>query len=154
MFVRKIPVRTWEDADKDIDCLIVNVKATYPGLSDFLETLNDSIKVIDIYDPAYGHPLFYHPELAQYKDIHNGKRIWLIGNGPSMTIDDLEKLHESHEICIACNRIYKIYDKTSWRADYLIMSDELGVRSCMKDTPCQKILSLERRNDWTGEFCS
>lgn len=130
-----IPVRMWKDADKDIDCLIVNVKETYPGLSDIIAALDDSIKVIDIYDPAYGYPLFYHPELAQYKDIHKGKRIWLIGNGPSMNIDDLEKLHESHEICIACNKIYKIYDKTSWRADYLIMCDRLIVEGCKDDLP-------------------
>ncbi len=130
-----IPVRTWEDADKDIDCLVVNVEGAYPGLSDILETINDSIKVIDIYDPAYGNLLFYHPELAQYKDIHKGKRIWLIGNGPSMNIDDLEKLHESHEICIACNRIYKIYNKTSWRADYLILDDPLIAQGSKTDLP-------------------
>lgn len=128
-----IPVVTWENADKDIDCLVVNVRETYSGLSDILETLDDGIRVIDIYDPAYGNPLFYHPELAEYKDIHKGKRIWLIGNGPSMNLADLEKLHEHHEICIACNNIYKIYDKTSWRADYLMMIDPLIVQGATKD---------------------
>lgn len=130
-----IPIRTWEEADKEIDCLVVNVRKQNSECREQLESVNPEIKVIDIYDPEYGEPLFYHSELRKYKDIHKGKRIFLIGNGPSMRLEDIEKLHEKKEICIACNKIFKIYDKTEWRADYLLMSDPLIIQGCIEDIP-------------------
>lgn len=64
-----------------------------------------------------------HKELEKFKDIHKGKRIFLVGNGPSLTVSDLNKLYESREICFGFNGIYRIYDKTKWRADYYSIVD-------------------------------
>lgn len=130
-----IPVYTWENADKSFDCLIVNVGRKRPGLSNILDNLSEDTGLINIYDAEYGESIFYHPELLKFKDIHRGKRIFIIGNGPSMNLQDLDKLHEHQEICIACNKIYRIYDKTAWRPDYLVMADPLVIEESKEDIP-------------------
>lgn len=55
-------------------------------------------------------------QLALYKNKHLGERCFLIGNGPSLTTEDLDRI--ANETSIACNMIYKIFDSTSWRPDY------------------------------------
>lgn len=71
--------------------------------------------------------LFYHEEIEQLKDIHRGKRCFIIGNGPSLTYKDLNTLHDHNEICIGINGIFKAFDKTEWRPTYYVSSDP----SCM-----------------------
>jgi hypothetical protein len=56
--------------------------------------------------------------------LHNayeGRRCFIIGNGPSLTIDDLEKLNG--EICFGTHGIYKLFDKTSWRPKFYCAQD-------------------------------
>ncbi len=55
------------------------------------------------------------------KQKHHGCRGWVIGNGPSLAIDDLSKLKD--EICIASNKIYLAYEHTSWRPTYHTVAD-------------------------------
>lgn len=65
--------------------------------------------------------------IKSLKNIHDGKRCFIIGNGPSLTPDDLNKLSENGEITFASNRIYHIYDQTSWRPTYYISMDVDGL---------------------------
>lgn len=59
--------------------------------------------------------------LKQFKDMHKGKRCFIIGNGPSLNIDDLDKLKD--EITFSCNMIYNIYNKTIWKPYYYFVVD-------------------------------
>lgn len=128
-----IPCVRWKEALKDYDCLVINCRKTQEGLDEILTYSGDDIKVVDIYDSDCTETSFRHPELLRYKDIYKGKRVFLIGNGPSLTVEDLEKLHEHGEICVACNKIYRIYEKTGWRADYIIFSDYRVIADCIED---------------------
>lgn len=65
--------------------------------------------------------------LASYKNIHAGKRCFLIGNGPSLKAEDLDLL--KNEITFGCNFIYRIYDQTSWRPTYYCVSDSSIIKS-------------------------
>ena len=47
-------------------------------------------------------------KLARLKNIHTGKRCFIIGNGPSLTSSDLDKLRDNNEICFGFNRIFYI----------------------------------------------
>ncbi len=61
---------------------------------------------------------------AFIKSLHNkhlGQRCFIIGNGPSLLPEDLDKL--TGEITFATNRIYYIYPKTDWRPTYYISVD-------------------------------
>lgn len=58
------------------------------------------------------------------KSLHNkhlGQRCFIIGNGPSLKTDDLEKI--KNEISFASNRIYHIFEHTNWRPNYYISID-------------------------------
>lgn len=59
--------------------------------------------------------------LKAFKDTKCGKRCFIIGNGPSLSIEDLNML--KNEDCFAVNRIYKIYDQTEWRPTFYCSSD-------------------------------
>lgn len=63
-------------------------------------------------------------KLKQLKDKYKGQRCFIIGNGASLSLNDLNKLN--HEITIGSNRIYSIFEKTSWRPVFYMAEDEDG----------------------------
>lgn len=60
-------------------------------------------------------------ELRQLKDTKKGETCFIIGNGPSLTVEDLEAI--SYNDTFAANRIYSIFEKTSWRPTYYLAID-------------------------------
>lgn len=56
------------------------------------------------------------------------KVVWIIGNGPSVKIDDLEKIHGSGMLSAVANRFHMTYSKTSYRPDFVVSSDEDMIR--------------------------
>lgn len=61
--------------------------------------------------------------LAKFNNIHKGCRCFIIGNGPSLSVKDLDKL--KNEITFASNKIYLSFEETSWRPTYLCVEDWL-----------------------------
>lgn len=70
--------------------------------------------------------------LAAYKNKYEGRRCFLIGNGPSLRAEDLTKLHEAGVITFGFNRIYNIFDQTPWRPTFYISQDEKMLGGCME----------------------
>jgi hypothetical protein len=64
---------------------------------------------------------FYKRALQKYKDKHLGERCFIIGNGPSLKITDLEKL--KNEATFASNKIFLAFEETSWRPMYYCSTD-------------------------------
>lgn len=62
--------------------------------------------------------------LARLKDIHRGRRAFVLGNGPSLRASDLARL--KNEITFGCNRIYLMFEQTSWRPTYFTVEDVLA----------------------------
>lgn len=54
-------------------------------------------------------------QFAKWKDSHKGERCFIVGNGPSLAMNDLELLKD--EFCFGANQIFFAFDKTSWRPD-------------------------------------
>lgn len=79
------------------------------------------------YDLHLQDELFYKPELERFRDIHKGKRCFIVATGPSLRMDDLDTLYNNREICISVNGIFKAFDQTKWRPNYYVVSDP-GVR--------------------------
>ncbi len=71
--------------------------------------------------------------LSRLKGICTGKRCFIIGNGPSLSANDLTTLHEHGEITFAFNRIYHIFDQTSWRPTYYISQDQKMLKGCVRE---------------------
>lgn len=61
--------------------------------------------------------------LKAYKDIYKGKRVFITCTGPSLTIEDLEKLKD--EYVFGMNSICLIHDKTDWKPDFFGCQDSL-----------------------------
>jgi hypothetical protein len=61
-------------------------------------------------------------KIEQFKDLHKGKRCFVMGNGPSLKNTDLTKLHG--EICLGANRIHLISElDPEFKATYLAVID-------------------------------
>lgn len=61
------------------------------------------------------------------EELHNkyaGKRCFIVCNGPSLTAQDLERLHEANEFTFASNKIDKIFPQTKWRPTFYTIMDE------------------------------
>lgn len=61
-------------------------------------------------------------ELRKYRNSATEKRCFVVANGPSLTVDDLNKI--KNEKCIGMNRIATIFDKTEWRPTCFCVIDE------------------------------
>ena len=61
-------------------------------------------------------------EVESLYHIHEGGRCFIIGNGPSLKTEDLNKLNG--EICFSSHRIYHIFSETDWRPAYYCAQDE------------------------------
>lgn len=68
--------------------------------------------------------------LAAFRDRHTGRRCFVIGNGPSLKIKDLDRL--KNEITFASNKIYLAFDQTSWRPTYYSAVDKLIISPAYK----------------------
>ena len=128
-----LPCVDLDDVWDKIDCLVINERRNKVKNLNAMEQRKKKFALADIYNIDPYVPEFQHPELAKYKDIHKGQRCFLIGNGPSMRIEDLNTLHEHGEICFGFNKIYRIYDRTKWRADYLCMASLLMMEQCQTE---------------------
>ncbi len=70
----------------------------------------------------------YGKKIKKLKGISSDKTCFIIGNGPSLSVDDLETLHSLGISTFAANRIYKIFDKTNWRPTYYSCEDPVIIR--------------------------
>ena len=75
--------------------------------------------------------------LAHFTKIHNahaGKAGVVIGNGPSLNFEDLERLSKAENlVTIASNKIYMAFDHTSWRPDYYTVVDKVLAPKIVED---------------------
>jgi hypothetical protein len=65
-------------------------------------------------------------KLGPFRGRHRGERCFVVGNGPSLLISDLDKLKS--EVSFAANKIYLAFDKTTWRPNYYVVEDDHMIR--------------------------
>ena len=123
-------INRWEFNDVNCDLVMINVLQKNSKIRNYL---SDGGKYFDLFDIDKRMDRFRHAELAKFKNIHKGKRCFIIGTGPSLSVEDLNKLHKNGEICITCNKTYRVYDKTPWRADYYGFLDGRVIEDCCND---------------------
>ncbi len=82
---------------------------------------------------AYFHPwrLSSIQKLREYKNIHRGKRCFIIGNGPSLKQMDLSLL--KNEITFGMNRIYMVFQEMGFATSYYVCMNDLVVEQCAED---------------------
>jgi CDP-glycerol glycerophosphotransferase len=63
---------------------------------------------------------------SKYKDKYRGERCFLVGNGPSLSSLDLDKL--KNEFTFGCNLIYKSFKLTDWRPTFYFFTDHAYIK--------------------------
>jgi hypothetical protein len=93
----------------------------------FARSSYDSIKRIPELPAAYLHPWRRESirRLAGLKDIHNGRRAFIIGNGPSLRQTDLSKLR--NEFTFGMNRIYLLFPELGFSTTYFASINDLVI---------------------------
>lgn len=84
---------------------------------DTIQSNQKKLNIISIYEPKKKK----HYELQKFKNLYTNKRCFIIGNGPSLNVDDLDVLKVNNEICFGSNWIIKIFEKTGWRPNYYVI---------------------------------
>jgi len=69
--------------------------------------------------------------LAALKDVHKGKRCFVIGNGPSLKNTDISKLE--NEFTFGMNRIYLAFPEWGFRTSFLVSVNDLVNEQCYQD---------------------
>ncbi len=73
---------------------------------------------------ARAYDMLVHRRLAAVRELrnrHQGERAYLIGNGPSVAVGDLERLQGALTFCF--NRFHLAYGEMDFRPSYTVMAD-------------------------------
>ena len=74
--------------------------------------------------------LLIKSKLNRFKNCHDGQRCFIVGNGPSLNMDDLKKLYITNSISMGVNNIFLAFEETEWRPTYYVVSDYLQIHLC------------------------
>jgi hypothetical protein len=69
--------------------------------------------------------------LGNFKDIHQGERCFIIGNGPSLNKTDLSLL--KNEFTFGMNRIYLMFRELGFTTTYYLSINSLVIEQCAHD---------------------
>jgi hypothetical protein len=108
----------------------------------------DALRRIPELPAAYFHPWRRESirQLAVLKDIHKGKRAFVIGNGPSLKQTDLSKLRT--EITFGMNRIYLAFPEWGFTTTYICVTNDLVVEQFVDEInalPIQRFIAWHTR---------
>lgn len=82
-----------------------------------------------------------------FRDTHPGAACFIVGNGPSLRIADVERARAAGFVCFASNKIYKIYPQTDWRPDYYCCTDPLVFEQNVDDILAAQVCPIFLRRD-------
>jgi len=90
----------------------------------------DAIRRVPQLPEAYLHPWRRESinRLKVFKDIHKGKRAFIIGNGPSLKQTNLTKLKK--EFTFGLNRIYLLFPELGFTTTYFVSINDLVIGQC------------------------
>lgn len=93
----------------------------------------DRVKRIKELPDAYMHPWRKQSRkgLEAFHNIHQGKRCFILGNGPSLKQTDLSKLR--NEYTFGMNRIYLAFDELGFQTSYYVSVNDLVIEQCAKE---------------------
>jgi len=99
----------------------------------FTRDTYDAMRRIPELPDAYLHPWRRESikRLAALKDIHKGKRAFIIGTGPSLRKTDLNKI--KNEITFGLNRSYVAFPEWGFATTYLCVTNDLVVEQFVND---------------------
>lgn len=121
-----------EDCSKDIYIELDNIREY--NIGHILVTYEKEMKIVEqklgtdysiknVFDCSDNILEYYNPQIEVFKNMHIGKRCFIVATGPSIRMEDLETLQANNEICISMNSIWRAFDKVNWRPRYYVAED-------------------------------
>ena len=103
--------------------------AVFQGLRSSRDAL---VRMVDLPGMVF-HPwwLDSSKRLKKYQNLYNGKRCFVIGNGPSLKNTDLSLLKD--EYTFGMNRIYLAFEKWGFQTSFLVSVNDLVIEQCHSD---------------------
>ncbi|WP_294619429.1 6-hydroxymethylpterin diphosphokinase MptE-like protein [uncultured Bacteroides sp.] len=106
----------------------------------------DSINVLAFY--LSGQSRINKELISALRDKYKGRRCFIVCNGPSLRISDLDKIHENGDVSIAMNMIGRCFDKTKWRPTVLMAIDGCVLhpknKKVVDETECEYRFRLKK----------
>lgn len=103
--------------------IVISVSKKYEGELE-KQLLAEGIREYFSLEDVYNDLKFKESkELSKFKNIHKGEKCFIVGTGPSLRLSDLELINSKGIITFASNRIFKMYEETTWRPDYYFVTD-------------------------------
>ena len=81
------------------------------------------------FELEYAYKRIIYSSTRKFQNYYKGGRCFILGNGPSLNLDDLETLKKNNEVVLASNNFYRWFDKTKLRPDFYFISDILDVKA-------------------------
>lgn len=138
---------------KEYSYILINTERYTKDFIKKLNTLKTNIWFITKY---YDVDYYQKNRLCQFKGIHTRERCFIIGNGPSLKMEDLDMLAKQKEICFGLNLIHMAYPNTRWRPDYICVSDTLtikkNVQKIVKNNNCPLFIADSFLRFYEGEL--
>jgi hypothetical protein len=67
--------------------------------------------------------------LQRLTNLHKGRRAFIVGNGPSLRVEDLTLIDKAKDISFAFNKIFLAFDQTPYRPTYYMVEDLLVAKN-------------------------
>ncbi len=132
------------------------IKSIIPAsLWNFARNTNDAIRRLPQLPAAYLHPWRRESirRLTALKDIHKGKRAFIIGNGPSLKQTDLTKL--KNEFTFGMNRFYVFFPELGFTTTYFCSINDLVIEQFADDIltlPMPKFLAWRSHRHFSPQL--
>lgn len=91
-------------------------------------------------------------QIKTFHNVHKNKKCFVVGNGPSLLLEDLEKIQRAGYVTFASNYIFKCYENTSWRPNYYFVFDTNGIRRFLQDENIVNIISSNCDNIFSYNY--
>lgn len=103
---------------------------------DYKDAIKVKMNLLNLYEIIRE---LHNTAIEKFRNIHKGKRCFIVATGPSLTVSDLNKLKELDQISFSMNKIFYAFDQTTWRPDYYMVSDPKITSMCrdeIKEIDC------------------
>lgn len=109
---------------QDVD-IVINTEFDLP--EQLKRFLPKKIRIIGLQEILEEGCPIYNKQIEVFRNIHCGKRCFIVATGPSLLVHDLDILCENGEKCISMNRVYNLFAQTAWRPDYYMIEDAMMI---------------------------
>lgn len=88
----------------------------------FLATLDSELNGVDLIDLSWMKE-YHNGKMNELRGLLTGKRCFIIGNGPSLKMEDLDRIQNNGDFSIGTNSIFVAFKKTRWRPSVYLSVD-------------------------------